>query len=401
MSGSTDNVEFVVKAVTNTGGASEFRQSMLPHPLVYQELPHDPQFGIYNGRLRALSYTHGDMETLYWRLRRQVMLSHTGELATEIAGPDAVAMLERVFTRSISNIKVGRCSYQIACYDDGGIMMDGVLMRLDSDRFWYVQSDGEFYSWLRAQARGFDVKVFYPGAWISQVQGPRSMDVLDTVADDGLPERFRYFDIAHIHIGGQPVTITRTGFTNELGWEFYLSPEVDARAIGDRIMEAGRPYEMQTTPAEVTNARRIEGGLLFAGTDFDDSVTPFEVGFAGLVDFEKGDFIGREALLQADRRCRTWGLTCANGTPARGNSIEVAGEQAGRVTSSAFSPTLQVGIAMVRLNDPDLAPGDEINVRCTDGETRVGMLSTLPLYDRKGDIPRGRALEASDDIEVA
>jgi aminomethyltransferase len=163
MSGSTDNVEFVVKAVTNTGGASEFRQSMLPHPLVYQELPHDPQFGIYNGRLRALSYTHGDMETLYWRLRRQVMLSHTGELATEIAGPDAVAMLERVFTRSISNIKVGRCSYQIACYDDGGIMMDGVLMRLDSDRFWYVQSDGEFYSWLRAQARGFDVKVFYPG----------------------------------------------------------------------------------------------------------------------------------------------------------------------------------------------------------------------------------------------
>jgi hypothetical protein len=58
-----------------------------------------------------------------------------------------------------------------------------------------------------------------------------------------------------------------------------------------------------------------------------------------------------------------------------------------------------MGIAMVRLNDPDLAPGDEINVRCTDGETRVGMLSTLPLYDRKGDIPRGRALEASDDMK--
>jgi aminomethyltransferase len=90
MSGSSDHVEFVVKAVGNTGGASEFRQSMLPHPLVYQELPHDPQFGIYNGRLRALSYTHGDMEALYWRLRRQVMLSHTGELATEIVGPDAV-----------------------------------------------------------------------------------------------------------------------------------------------------------------------------------------------------------------------------------------------------------------------------------------------------------------------
>ena len=114
MSDHTKNVQFVVKAVSSTGGASEFRQSMKPHPLVYQELPHDPHFGIYNGRLRSLSYAKGDMESLYWRLRQQVMLAHTGELATEIRGPEAEALLDRVFTRSVAKVRVGRCSYQIA-----------------------------------------------------------------------------------------------------------------------------------------------------------------------------------------------------------------------------------------------------------------------------------------------
>lgn len=388
-------VEFVVVPVVKTGGASEFRQSMIPHPLVYQELPHEPHFGIYNGRLRSVAYGKADMQTLYWQLRRQVMMAHTGELPTEIRGPDAERFLDRVFTRNIAKVRVGRCSYQIACYPDGGTVMDGVLMRLAEDRFWYVQSDGEFYGWLRAQAAGFDVELFQPGIWVSQVQGPRSMDVLDAVADGGLPERFRYFDIAHIHIDGQPVVVTRTGFTNELGWEFYLEPGVDAYAIGERIMQAGSAFGMLTTPAEVTNARRIEGGLLFAGTDFDDTVTPFEAGFGALIDFDKGDFVGRDALLKADQRQRTWGLTCAAGTPRHGDSLTINGHSVGRVTSSAFSPTLQCGIGIIRLNNADLSPGCECDVLCTDGNLYPGLVCELPLYDKAGDIPRGRLIETA------
>jgi len=386
-------VTFVVRPVATTGGASEFRQSMVPHPLVYQELPHDPHFGIYNGRLRSLSYANADATDLYWRLRRQVMLSHTGELPTEIRGPQAEAVLNRVFTRNVANVRVGRCSYQIACYPDGGAMMDGVLIRLEHDRFWYVQSDGEFYGWLRAQAQGFDVEVFNPQVWVSQVQGPRSLDVLAAVADDGMPELFRYFDSARIHIDGQPVVITRTGFTNELGWEFYLEPTADARALGERIREAGLPFEMGTTPAEVTNARRIEGGLLFAGTDFDESVTPFVAGFEGLIDWDKGDFIGRDALIHADRRRRTWGLTCSEGTPEYGRTLTLGSLGAGLVTSSAWSPTLQCGIGIVRLDDPDLGPGTELDVLCTDGSTHRAAVCELPLYDQAGDIPRGRAAD--------
>lgn len=389
----TTEIEFVVKAVPFGGGATEFQQSMAPHPLIYQELPYDPKFGVYNRRLRSLAYANVDTRDLYWRLRRQVMVSHTGELPIEIRGNDAEALLEHVFTRSVAKVRVGRCSYQIACYPDGGTIMDGVLMRFDSNRFWYVQGDGEFYSWLRAQAAGFDVEIFNPHVWVSQVQGPRSMDVLEAVADDGLPERFRYFDMAEIRVDGQPLIITRTGFTNELGWEFYMGPDIDPVAIGDRIMSAGEEWGIHTTPAEVTNARRIEGGLLFSGTDFDQDTTPFDAGFGALVDFEKGDFVGRAALAEADRRNRTWGLKVDGGTASHGYAVHLDGERAGRVTSSAWSPTLQAGVAFVRLNDRDLGPGTVLDVACMDGQTRRGEVCELPFYDRNGDIPRGRVTE--------
>lgn len=382
--------EFVVKPVRKRAGPSEFRQSMAPHPLVHQELPHAPLFGIYNRRLRSLEYGKVGTEDLYWRLRRQVGLSHTGELATEIRGPDAEAMLNRVFTRDVSRVRVGRCSYQIACFADGGMIMDGVLLRLAADRFWYAQGDGEFLTWLRAHAEGFDVEVFDAGVWISQVQGPRSMDVLAQAADEGMPEPFRYFDLARIHIGGQPVVISRTGFTSELGWELYFGSDADADVIGERIMKAGEPHGIHTIPAAATNARRIEGGLLFSGTDFDGSVTPFTAGLGAFVDLEKSDFIGRTALARAEQRRRTWGLQCPGGIARHGDTLVLGGEPAGRVCSSAWSPYLQRGVAIVRLRDPQLGPGTRLQVECIDAMTRDAEVCELPMYDRAGEIPRGK-----------
>ncbi|MBF0278296.1 MAG: aminomethyl transferase family protein [SAR324 cluster bacterium] len=390
---SKNNTEFVVKPVTTSGGASEFRQSMTPHPLVHQELPHDPEFGVYNRRLRSLAYGNVGTEELYWRLRRQVGLAHTGELATEIRGPDAEAMLNRVFTRDVSRVRVGRCSYQIACFADGGMIMDGVLLRLAPDRFWYAQGDGEFPVWLRAHAEGFAVEVFDANVWISQVQGPRSMDVLAQASDEGMPDLFRYFDLAQIHIGGQPVVISRTGFTNELGWEFYFGSDTDADVIGEVILKAGERHGIHTIPAAATNARRIEAGLLFAGTDFDDSVTPFAAGLGALVDFKKSGFIGMPALAQADKSRRTWGLRCADGVARHGDTLYLNGESAGLVCSSAWSPYLQCGVAIARLKDPTLGPGSELRVECVDGHTRASEVCELPMYDRAGDIPRGKCTE--------
>ncbi len=386
-------MSFVVTPVTSNGGPSEFRQSMMPHPLVHQELPYEPHFGVYNGRLRSLEYGSVRTEDLYWRLRRQVGLAHTGEVATEIRGPDAEAMLDRVFTRDVTRVRVGRCSYQLACFSDGGMIMDGVLLRLTSDRFWYAQGDGEFLTWLRAHSEGFDVEVIDADVWISQVQGPRSMDVLEQASDEGVPEPFNYFDLAEIRIGGQPVVISRTGFTGELGWEFYFGSDADADAIGDRILQAGEPYGIHTIPAAATNPRRIEAGLLFAGTDFDESVTPFTAGLGAFIDLDREDFIGARALAQAGKSRCTWGLQCADGVARHGETLFLHNESVGRVCSSAWSPYLQRGVAIVRLKDPELGPGIKLEVECADGLIRDGEVCELPMYDLAGEIARGKSTD--------
>lgn len=389
-----ENVRFAVKALPVAGARpNEMVRTMASHPLAYQELPYDPEYLLYNHRLTAMRLSTATPDEAYWRVRRAVILRHTGELPLEVRGPDAAAMLDRVFTRDIARVRVGRCSYQFACYDDGGMITDGVLMRLDPDRFWFGQADGDLYSWLKANARDHDVEVSDPGIWVSQVQGPDAMRVLADAVDGEAPDRFRYFDIATVSIAGQPVVISRTGFTSELGWELYLEPQLDLRAIGDRILEAGRRYGLLPTSVDGFRARRIEGGLLNAGTDFDAGVNPFEAGLGAFVDLDKPDFVGKAALASCDRRRRTWGLRVPVDVARLGESLSRDGAPAGRVCSSAWSPLQRCGVAIVRLDDPDLGPGTAFDVVCNDGVTREGVTCALPMYDERGEIPRGRVVD--------
>jgi aminomethyltransferase len=368
---------------------NELARTMAPHPLIHQELPYDPTYFVYNRRLATASLNNLTADEVYWRVRTSVILRHTGELPLEIRGPDAEKLLNRVFTRDIGKNRIGRCSYQFACYDHGGMITDGVLVRLAMDRFWYGQADGDLYSWLLANARGLDVEVLDPGVWVSQVQGPKSFDVLAAAIDGALPQPFNYFDVAEVQIAGQPVILTRSGFTNELGWEFYLLPDTDIDAIGARILEAGKPFDMTPTSADAFRTRRIEAGLLNAGSDFDETTTPFAAGLGHMVDFDKGDFCGREALLEADQRCRTWGLRTDGGVAQIGRTLKLNGIDAGIVCSSAWSPFQLCGVALVRLDDPDIRSGTALEVACTDSVIRPAQTCTTPMYDEKREIPRG------------
>ena len=394
MSDQAKALRFVVMALPANGARpNELARTMAPHPLIHQELPYSPEYSIYNRRLTSVGMDSASAEEMYWMVRRKVILRHTGELPTEIRGPGAEKLLNRVFTRDITRVKVGRCSYQFPCYHDGGMITDGVLMRLAQDRFWYGQADGDLFSWLKAHGRGLDVEVFDPNVWVSQVQGPDSLNVLEAAVDGAYPDPFRYFDVAEVQIAGQKVILSRSGFTNELGWEFYLEPDVDAQAIGDRILEAGKPYGMVPTSAEAFRARRIEAGLLNAGSDFDAGVTPFAAGLGHMVEFAKADFIGKEALLAADKRRRTWGMRVQGGVAHIGKVLSRNGARAGLVCSSAWSPFQQCGVAIVRLDDPDIGPGATLEVACTDGRTRPTVTCDTPMYDQNREIPRGKRVD--------
>lgn len=392
MSSHPRNIRLVGEAVdADERGELGFR---LPaHPLAYQELPYRTEYVGYAGRVTSGRMgLDSDPDDMYWQLRRRVVLRHTGELPTEIRGPDAVRLADRVFTRAVGRVGVGRASYQVACYFDGGLITDGLLLRLEEDRFWYVQADGDLFSWLKAHTAGLDVEVFDPGVFVTQVQGPRSLEVLEAAADDGYPDRFRYFDVAQVRIAGEQVVVSRTGFTNELGWEVYLGPDIDAVAVGEALLEAGEPFGIRPVPADGFRVRRIEAGIFNAGSDFDSSTTPFAAGLGHLVDLDKGEFSGRSALESADRRKRTWGMRVEGGVARPGRNVFRDGEEAGVVTSSGWSPFQQCGVALVRLDDADAGPGTEVRVRCRDGEIRAGVVCATPMYDEERRIPRGEVI---------
>ena len=113
-------------------------------------------FAIYCNRFYPLNMGENVIET-YWKLRQGVLLYDVPEKPLEIKGPDAVTLLERVFTRRIDTLKIWRARYAIACTSDGNVLMDGVLIRLADDHFWYVKANGEFETWLKAFAEGLDV----------------------------------------------------------------------------------------------------------------------------------------------------------------------------------------------------------------------------------------------------
>ncbi len=387
-------VRFVAKAVpTGSARPRELARTMAPHPLSYMELPYEPEYGVYNKRLTPEALNIASDDEMYWAVRTGVIFRHTGELPIEISGPDAETLLNKVFTRNVSKVKPGRCSYQFACYHDGGMINDGVLLRLAEDRFWMAQADGDLFNWYKAHAGGMDVRIHDPNVWVSQIQGPRSLEVLEAVLDGPMPDPFRYFDCAEVSIAGQPCVISRSGFTNELGWEIYLLPETDIPAIGDKIMEIGEGFGMLLTATPVFRARRIEAGLLNAGTEFDADTTPFEAGLGAFVEFDERDFIGRKALEGADRACRTWGMRVTGGVAQLGRTITLNGAVAGRVCSSGYSPYQGCGVSLVRMDDAANGPGTAVTVEGTDGASLAGELCTLPMYDADRLIPRGKLVD--------
>ncbi len=376
---------------TMSGAGWDYSQSR--HPYFEIERPLGPHYCIYNRRQMACCFDARSTEEDYWLLRQKVACLHTGELPLQFKGPDAERLLDRLFTKNITKVKPGRCGYGLACYEDGGLIVDGVLLRLEDELFWYAQADGDFYSWARAHASGMDVEISDPDVFVSQIQGPNALKVLAAASDDGMPEPFGYFGIARVPFGGQEVVITRTGYTNELGWEFYTEPHHDAEALWRHISAAGEPHGLEIFGLDAMNIRRIEAGILNAGSDFDATTTPYDAGLGRFVDEDKTDFIGKTALTGVPRQPRLSGLTCATGEPLISGAVHIAGQPAGRVTAGASSPCLKCGIGIVLMEERGLAPGTPVSVTCRDGKLHDGTLAELPLYDKQAEIPRGKLID--------
>ena len=383
-------VRFSIKPTKLNGGNEvELARTLPIHPLTYQELPYDPEYSHYAGRLTLEKLSNATPEEMYWKTRKEIILRHTGEYPYEISGPGSLKFLERIFPRNISRVKVGRCSYQFACYHDGGMITDGILLRLEDQKYWFAQADGDLFSWYKANSEGYEVKISDPNVWISQIQGPKSMELLSKLIKEDTAKTWNYFDCKEVTILNEKVIISRTGFTNELGWEIYFRPENNSEKIGDLILSEGQKMGMILTATPSFRGRRIEAGLLSAGQDFNKNTNPFSVGLGKFVDLDKKDFIGKNALSNVEKKCRTWGLRVKESVALKGESIFIENKLIGKVTSSTWSPFQVCGVAIIHLNNDNIGPGSVIDVKCLDGNLYKGEICKLPMYDEKNEIVRG------------
>ena len=349
-------------------------------------------YGVYNRRLYPLTAGFDALEH-YHHLRNKACLYDVPETPLRISGVDSKAFLNKLFTRNIEKIKVGRAGYALACNDSGGIVMDGVLMHLADDDFVYVQADGEFLPWLNAHSRDYRVTIEDIDSWVLQIQGPNSLKILEKVSSIRV-NQFPYYSVVQTDLEGQRVMISRSGWTGELGFEIYsLGQDFDGEKLWASLLEAGSEFGLLASDIGSMHIRRLEAGIFDYGTDIDESLTPFDIGLGRFVDFSKPEFLGLPALKAlAQDTPRLVGMVTDGGIPERGDQVFIGSETVGVVTAGAYSPELTTGIGFVKLKRPF-----PVSSRVSFGEVtgrQVGSLMALPFYDREKKIPRGLATAA-------
>jgi aminomethyltransferase len=348
----------------------------------------------FHERARALSqvdsfiawsgYTTVDVFTFveqeYFAIRNATTLYDlTPMVKYRIAGPDALRFLNRLMTRDIGKLKTGRVAYSVWCNDEGQLIDDGTVFRLSAAEYRLCTGERQL-DWLLDSALGFDVQIseVTEDTAALAVQGPTSCAVLKAFGLAGI-ERLKPFEFGHFELppamgaAGQ-IMVSRTGFTGDLGYELWMRPE-DAESVWDALMAAGRDGAIRPIGSRALNMARIEAGFVLPDVDFvsgertlrvGTARSPFELGLGWLVDFDKGHFTGRRALLEEHRRGprrRLVGLDIEGNKPAHGALLyaDKAGKhQVGNVTSATWSPTCKRNIALAMLDAPHIETGRRI-----------------------------------------
>jgi len=354
----------------------------------------DVVYGVYAGRFYPV-YMGKNNEDMYWALRQRSVLYDVPERPVQIEGPQVVEFLEKVFSRKIENLKVGRGRYAIACNEEGGLFMDGILFRLEENKFWYVQPDGALETWLMAHKTGFDVTITDPHSRVIQIQGPKSLDVIKGVTNGAVDENLKYYQSGFFEIAEQKVYVSRTGWTAELGYEIYtLGDQTDCKKLWDELISKGTPLGMEVDGILSMETRRIEAGIMDNMTDFDLSMNPFDAGMGALVDLDKPDFIGKDALIKISQNHqgkKIFGIICDDSFSYQAKLFDKSNTTIGYLSASVWSPTLKKNIAYGRFNESaDWTQIEDISVENADGGKSPCSVVDLPFYDKQKDIPRGK-----------
>lgn len=366
------------------------------------------------GYFAAGSYEH-TLDREYWAIRNSAALIDVTPLIKYLVkGPDAAALLHRVTTRDIHKMKVGQVAYTGWCDEDGRMIDDGTVSRLDDSTFRLTAAEPNL-RWLTMNAAGLDAAIAEVTDAVAalSLQGPHSRSVLKRVCESDV-DGLKYFRLMKNKIRGREVTLSRTGYTGDLGYEIWMDND-DALAVWDALMDAGADYGITPVGILAMDMARVEAGLFMLEVDYTSAShawiepqksSPFELGLDWTVALDKpGYFVGRRALEREKREGSAWKLVGLEvdwegmeklyrqvglppqipGTAVRASlPVLAGGRQVGYVSTSSWSPLLKKYIALAHLQKPYFEVGTDVRMEITVEHHRQhapAKVVKLPFYE--------------------
>ena len=356
-------------------------------------------FDNYNGYWLPLEYDNLGAIKEYWQCREGVAMIDLAPLRKfEVYGQDAEALMQYAITKDVRKLAIGQVVYSAMCYDNGCMVDDGTLFRLDENNFRWIGGSDDGGKLLRkiANEKGFDVRVKSSTDQLHNVavQGPKSRETLEKIIwtpklQTSL-EDLKWFRFTIGRIGGEfgiPVMVSRTGYSGELGYEVFAHPN-DCEDVWDAIAEAGEEFGICPLGLNALDMLRIEAGLIFAGYEFCDQTDPFEAGIAFTVPLKtkEEDFSGKESLIlrkNSPQRVLVGLELDSNEVALHGDGVYIGKQQVGIITSATRSPILKKNIALCRISVSASEIDNEVEVGKLDGHHKrlSAKVVRFPFYD--------------------
>ena len=341
-------------------------------------------------------HSYGDPRDECLAVRQRVGIIDVSTLGKlDVAGADAPAFLDRMYTHNFSTLRPGRIRYGMLCTDSGSILDDGTVTRLAEDRYFVTTSTTNVDTvedWFKWWLAGSDSRVRVTNvtsAYASiNVAGPMARQTLAKLTDvDLAPRAFRYMRSAEGDVAGVRCLFLRVGFVGETGWELHF-PAQYGEHMWDALLEAGKEFGIAPFGVEAQRVLRLEKKHIIPSQDTDLLSTPLDSDAEWVVRFDKPDFIGRAGLAAArDRGPRELlvGFVMDEPVvPSDGNAVTVDGFPVGRVTSARLSPTTGQAFGLARVPANLAQDGQQVHVHI-DGRDLPAHVRLQPLYDPEGE----------------
>ncbi|MFN2340483.1 MAG: glycine cleavage system aminomethyltransferase GcvT [Halanaerobium sp.] len=294
-------------------------------------------------------------------------VSHMGEIL--VSGSGAAKSLQKIITNDLQKLEPGKIIYTPICRPDGGIIDDLLVYCLQEERYLMVVNASNIeknFKWVKKHLLGGtkaeNLSTEYA---MLALQGPESKKILTQLTDIDL-NSLEYYRFREAKVAGRKMIISRTGYTGELGYELYFETEAAAK-IWNELLEAGSDFGLQACGLGARDTLRLEKIYALYGNDIDEESNPYEAGLGWTVAINKGDFIGREKLVEIKEKCCQRKLSPFKikdrGMARHGYQVFAGEEKIGEVTSGSYSPTLGQSIGLAYLEREYTEPGTEIEIK--------------------------------------